>query len=360
MAFRQQYYLTRNDTWLKEHAWPVIHGAAEFWASRFVIDTASGNYTIKDVTGPDESSGKVDDEAYTNAIAALSIGFALECAPRVLGVSSTPTPPGQQQQASGVGAADPLPANWSQIVARVYLPVVSGIYEGGPIHKQDAQYKKGKIITQSAVGLLQYPLEIPMPTQLKINDLLYWQSHTKDNGFYTGDSSYSIAWLALGNRSASDAQFGRAFLYMNGLPSADGSNRVPAPQPNPFNVWKEQARDGNHLNFLTGAGGFLQNVMQGYGGLRARADRLDWNPVLPPHIHSVRFVRLSYAGVVYSISYNATQATLETHSSEGAAHSLRVCSPIGSSGPQDCSTVGEPAQATLSVGGFSLRVTSRQ
>jgi trehalose/maltose hydrolase-like predicted phosphorylase len=129
------------------------------------------------------------------------------------------------------------------------------------------------------------------------------------------------------------------------------------------NVWKEQARDGNHLNFLTGAGGFLQgaggflqNVMQGYGGLRARSDRVDWNPLLPPHISTVRFVRLSYAGSVYSLSYTATQATLEVHSGP----SLSVCSPIGSSGPQDCFAVGAGAPATLSVGGFSLRLASSQ
>ena len=335
MAYRQQYYLTRNDTWLNAHAWPVIKGAAEFWASRFVLDATSRNYTIKDVTGPDESSGKVDDEAYTNAIAAATIAFALEVAAKV---TSTPS----------------LPANWSTIVSRVYLPVVSGIYEGGPIHMQDKQYKKGKIITQSAVGLLQYPLEVAMPTQLKVNDLLYWQSHTADNGFYTGDSSYSIAWLALGNRSGSDAQFGRAFLYMNGLPSADNATRVIAPQFNPFNVWKEQARDGNHLNFLTGAGGFLQNVLQGYGGLRARADRLDWQPRLPPHVLTARFVRLSYAGAMYSLSYNATQATLELHGSGARPVSLSVCTPVGSTvcTPLDA---GGPAATLATEKGFSLR-----
>ena len=64
---------------------------------------------------------------------------------------------------------------------------------------QDKQYTKGKIITQSAVGLLQYPLEIAMPTQLKVNDLLYWQSHTADNGFYTGDSLFfTLGGCALG------------------------------------------------------------------------------------------------------------------------------------------------------------------
>ena len=76
--------------------------------------------------------------------------------------------------------------NWTEIAARTYLPVVSGIYAGGAVHLQDKQYKKGKIITQSAVGLLQYPLEVEFPTEIKINDLLYYQEHTKDNGFYTG------------------------------------------------------------------------------------------------------------------------------------------------------------------------------
>jgi hypothetical protein len=76
--------------------------------------------------------------------------------------------------------------NWTEIAARTYLPVVSGIYARGAVHRQDKQYKKGKIITQSAVGLLQYPLEVEFPTEIKINDLLYYQEHTKDNGFYTG------------------------------------------------------------------------------------------------------------------------------------------------------------------------------
>eukprot|EP01052_Picozoa_sp_SAG31_P005113 SAG31_NODE_220_length_19925_cov_3.630939_12_plen_172_part_00 len=160
MAFRQQYYLTRDDQWLVDHGWPVIQGAAEFWASRFVLDS-DGNFTIKNVTGPDESSGMVDDEAYTNAIAGATVAFAAECAPKVGAVAGK---------------------NWSAIASKIYLPVITGMFEGGAIHNQDKQYQKGKIITQSAVGLLQYPLEVPMPRQLKINDLIYWQAHTADNG----------------------------------------------------------------------------------------------------------------------------------------------------------------------------------
>ena len=49
-------------------------------------------------------------------------------------------------------------------------------------------------------------------------------------------------------------------LAASGLP--DGS--VVAKQYNPFNVWKEEAETGEHLNFITGAGGFIQNMINGY------------------------------------------------------------------------------------------------
>ena len=69
--------------------------------------------------------------------------------------------------------------------------------------------------------------------------------YTNQNGFYTGDSSYAIAWLALGNRTACDAQFLRAFRYMNGLTGTPAT----ATQYNPFQVFKEREQSGGHINF---------------------------------------------------------------------------------------------------------------
>ena len=166
----------------------------------------------------------------------------------------------------------------------------------------------------------------------------------KDNGFYTGDSSYSIAWLALGNRTGGDSQFARTFLYLNGLP--DGS--VTPKQYNPFNVWKEAAESGMHLNFITGAGGFLQNIFNGYGGLRARADRLEFAPLLPPKITMVRFRNLQYGGAVVSVEYNGVimSVTLET----AAARPLRI---VG--GP--LLAAGQPYTAPVAPFALSFSVT---
>lgn len=48
-----------------------------------------------------------------------------------------------------------------------------------------------------------------------------------------------------------------------------------------FFVWKERV-SGGHLNFITGAGGFLQSLIHGYGGLRWRNGRLRTYLQLPP------------------------------------------------------------------------------
>jgi len=295
MAVRQQYYFTRDTDWLKNHGWPLLQAAAEFWASRVVLDTASGNYTVKGVVAPDESAGKVDDEAYTNAVAASTLSFAIEAA-AVVGAEAG--------------------SNWSTIASKPFLPLRDDLLSGFMIHSQDATYQKGQMITQSDVGLLQYPLEVSgIDDSVKRGDLLYYESVTNPDGYYTGDSSYSIAWLALGNRTAADAQFARTFLYLNGLPN----NVVVAPHYNPFNVWKEAATSGKHLNFLTGAGGFLQNIIQGYAGLRARSNILQLNPSLPPHAQRLSLVRLSYAGAQFSVDFNSTtvQVTLEEAPAEG-------------------------------------------
>lgn len=57
--------------------------------------------------------------------------------------------------------------------------------------------------------------------------------------------------MRLGIRSGADAQWANAFVHMDlgGL-----------------NVWKETADGLGHSNFITGAGGFAQNVINGYAG----------------------------------------------------------------------------------------------
>ena len=112
------------------------------------------------------------------------------------------------------------------------------------IHPQFDGYH-GEDINQADVALLQWPLHLPMDESVAAADLSYYAARSSGSdtkGFYTGDSSYAIAMLFLGQRTAAQAQLAFAFDHMLG----------------DFNIWTETnpkvaAHNGTgNLNFLTG------------------------------------------------------------------------------------------------------------
>ena len=78
-----------------------------------------------------------------------------------------------------------------------------------------------------------------------------------------------------------------------------------------FNVWKEKSFGtfGN-LNFITGAGGYLQNFVFGYAGLRYDDAGASLQPVLPPHgVTSLKLRAVSLGSSRFSLEYDARQLT---------------------------------------------------
>lgn len=229
------FQMGRNATWLANDAWDVVSASAEFFASRASVDRATGNFTQLSVISPDERAGLHDSNAYTNAVAGETMRFAL----RIANLT------GRQHQGL---------ANWTRISRAVYLPTAS--LGDMTVHPEYAGYN-GEAINQADVALIYYPLGLAMSRALTLADLTYYQQRSSGPGtagFYTGDSAYSIAWLALGVRVQADIQFGLAFAHMD---------------LGAYNVWCEKSfGDFGHKNFVTGAGGYLQNYIMGYGGVR--------------------------------------------------------------------------------------------
>lgn len=64
------------------------------------------------------------------------------------------------------------------------------------------------------------------------------------------------------------------------------------------------------MNFITGAGGLLQSVIFGYGGIRLHPDRMDVNPYLLPNSSSWSMVGLHYKHVTFDIRVTAENVTI--------------------------------------------------
>jgi len=282
-----QYYLATGDKrWLATYGWPVLEGAAEFWASHATPDPAGG-YDIDHVMGPDEYHGDVDNSAYINVAAATTLRNATTAA-GLIGATADP--------------------QWKLIADGLIRTVPYDPKLG--IHLEYDGYDEGVIVKQADTVMLQYPWQDAMPAGVAQNDLDYYQAHTDPDGPSMTDAIHAIDEAALGTPGCADDYFLRR--------SVD-----PFVQP-PFAQFAE-TRIGGPFDFVTAVGGFLQEFLYGFSGLRWAADSVVLAPTLPPQIPSVTLDNLSWQGRQFTVAIGPRTTTVSLTS----GRALPVRTPDG-------------------------------
>ena len=71
-------------------------------------------------------------------------------------------------------------------------------------------------------------------------------------------------------------------------------------------------------------GGFLQSIINGYGGFRLRHDRLDFNPTLLPNSRGMNFVGIDYMGASIDFYVRQDEIIVTMVSQEEGAPPLKV------------------------------------
>ncbi len=119
------------------------------------------------------------------------------------------------------------------------------------VTREHATYK-GEGIKQADVNLLAYPLkEITDPNQIK-KDLSYYETRVPDEGTPAMTQAiFTLLYARLGDGEKAYHFFKDAY--------------VPNLNP-PFNVIAE-TKGGTNPYFATGAGGIIQSILMGFGGL---------------------------------------------------------------------------------------------
>ena len=205
----------------------MIQSIAEFWSSRVQLETINSEtfYVINGVIPPDEYHFG-NNSVFTNAVAQLSLDFAIELS-EYLGMS--------------------YPSIWKKISQNLYFPFNTS----NQIYLEYDSYN-GSVIKQADVILLSFPLEWKNLTpEIAKNNLEYYSNRTDGNGPAMTWSMTALGYLDLGEPQTAQEYFLKSFLNIQV----------------PFDVWTETPTGGT-TNFITGAGGFLQSVVFGYGGIR--------------------------------------------------------------------------------------------
>ena len=218
------YCVTQDKQWLREKGYPILSATADFWASR-VERNGPGHYDIKNVVAADEWAENVDNNAFTNAAAKSNLQCAIEAA-KVLAI--TPDP------------------DWMNVANNI--PVLK--MDNG-VTKEHATYN-GEGIKQADVNLLSYPLkQITDIAQIK-KDLEYYETRVPNEGTPAMTQAvFTTLYARLGNTEKAYHWFKESY--------------VPNLNP-PFRVIAE-TKGGTNPYFATGAGGIVQSLLMGFGGL---------------------------------------------------------------------------------------------
>ena len=218
------YCVTQDKTWLKERGWPILSATADFWASR-VERNGPGKYEIKNVVAADEWAENVSNNAFTNAAAKSNLQYATEAA-KILGVAAN--------------------SDWIEVANNI--PILK--LDNG-VTSEHVNYH-GEKIKQADVNLLAYPLkQITDAFQIK-KDLEYYETRIPDAGTPAMTQAiFTLLYARLGDREKAWHWFKDAYV-----PNLNA----------PFRVLAE-TKGGTNPYFATGAGGILQSIMMGFGGL---------------------------------------------------------------------------------------------
>jgi trehalose/maltose hydrolase-like predicted phosphorylase len=238
IAFYNYYKVTQDKSWLKNMGYPMLKEVADFWVSRSTKN-ADGTFSINNVVGANEFAQNIDDNAFTNGSAITVLNDAIK-ASEILGL----TP-----QKKWKNVADGL--------------VIHKFKDG--VTKENRTYD-GQVIKQADVNLLAFPLQIITDENQIKKDLNYYEPRFAKEGPAMAHSILAILYARLGNADKAFDLFKKTY--------------EPNKRP-PFGALAEAATSNNPY-FATGAGGMLQIVLAGFGGLNiSESGIVQKNSILP-------------------------------------------------------------------------------
>jgi len=238
------YRVTGDKRWLEEKGYPLLKEIAGYWVSR-VSSNADGSYSVKNVVGANEFAHNVDDNAFTNGSVMTALRFA-SLAALVLGEKPSP--------------------EWDKMADGI---LIHHFPDGTTM--EHSRYN-GERIKQADVNLLSYPLEIVTDRESIMKDLKYYEPKLAVEGPAMSKSVLALIYARLGEPEVAYRLFRESYR----------PNKRP-----PFGALAETAQSNNSY-FVTGAGGLLQTVIFGFGGLHLTDDGIiQLNPILPEEWESL-------------------------------------------------------------------------
>ncbi|MBV9415284.1 MAG: beta-phosphoglucomutase family hydrolase [Solirubrobacterales bacterium] len=331
-----QYVRVTGDTdLLFKHGVEVLVETARMWADLgFYSERRGGRFVINKVTGPDEYTTVVDNNLFTNLMAAENMKIAADSVDRLRAES----PADFRRLVDQIGLKDEEVAAWRRAADEIYIPYD----ERAAVHLQDdsfLDYERwdfaGTSPDRYPLLLHYHPLVIYRHQVIKQADVVLATVMLPDRftaeerrrvfEFYdpltTGDSSLSECIQAI---AAADAgKYRSAEEYLVDAAAVDVADTA------------GNLRDGVHV---ASAAGTWMAVVYGFGGYRWRSRGPEFSPILPTRASRLR-IQLLLRGSALTVDIEEHRVTYQVKSGDpvtaqhyGQEFTVSPASPVSFSG----------------------------
>jgi trehalose/maltose hydrolase-like predicted phosphorylase len=283
-AVWQYWQNTGDDDFFVSYGAEIMLESARFWASRGTLEN-DGFYHIRHVIGPDEYHDDVDDDAYTNLMAAWNLRYGAETA-RLLQES---WPERFKGLAAQLQLKEEEVGTWRKLAAAMFIPFnpKTLLYEqfSGYFTKEEIDLKsfeprsaamdtilgheriqKTNIVKQADVVLATFLLWDEIGHDVCAANFRYYEPRT-GHGSSLSPSIHALIAARIGD-------YHRAQSYLKQAAEIDLGNNM------------GNAASGVHAAAL---GGLWQAMVLGFAGLRTHFDGISLAPKLLSHWQRLSF-----------------------------------------------------------------------
>jgi protein-glucosylgalactosylhydroxylysine glucosidase len=284
LAFIAYYQVSGDEVFLRERAWPVVKGVAEWIESR-VTKTARG-YEILHVTGIDEGTTNVNNDAYTNIICRLTLLHANHIAQK-LGYTEN--------------------AHWKNVAEKLFIPIndeyqIIEQFEGATI-----KAKMGETALMAA-----FPYGYTHTQQIDENTIRFLIDHgMEDNLVYPMMSGF----LGVFPSRVGDRKLSRKFFDEGNIPFFTEPYWMSYEMSSKFHNFDRMDKPVTY--FITGRGSLMTGLLMGLTRLDIWQDDMEkWfaGPiVMPDGWDGIVLEKVYLKGKAARITamHNATKAEIE-------------------------------------------------
>lgn len=299
LAIRRYVESTGDDSLLWEGGADVVFESARFFAAYGSLG-ADGRFHLHTVTGPDEYTALVDDNHYTNRLAAHTLQYASRLATEL----RESDPDRWQEVRARLNLGSEEIAGFSELAALVHLPVDERL----GVTPQDSSFLtkpewpwddvaedlyplllnfhyldvyRHQVLKQADVVLAHTLLPEGVPRWRLRRDLEYYARRT------THDSSLSACSHAIAYAELGDLDTAVRFF--------DATARIDL---------DDTHGNTDHGVHVAAMGGTYLALLDGFMGFRVEGGRMAFRPRLPPRWRRVAF-RVSWRGSLLAVSADA-------------------------------------------------------